>query len=702
MVPRNTLQHNIGGKMSDHTTDIRNIAIVGHGGTGKTTLVENILFRGGEIPKAEKVETGRTVTDFTSEEITRGGSIHASLAHVHWKNTKINLFDTPGAGDFVGEVVTSFRSSESAVILVGARSGVQIETIKLWRRLNDRKKPRMAFINKVDKSGTDYFKTIEDLKEKFKVVFIPVTIPIGHDTGFKGVINLLDMTAHYYDPDGGQESIKEIPDDMKEEAEKYRLILMEEAAEGDEELLEKYVSEGSLNDDEIKLGLREGLETNTFVPVFCGASLMGAGITALMDFVAYDSPSPFRVEEPCVSGEKSKIISPDGAFSGHVFKTTVDQFNGKLSFLKVITGKLNSSAEAYNPRTQNKERINKIFVIQGKSLKEVAEVEAGDIAVLNKIDDLETNDTLCSSSDVIHYKSFNFPQPVHSLAISAKEQKEEDKLGQLMHRLSMEDPTFHVKYNPETKQTVVSAMGELHMNIVLDKIRELGKIEVITKPPRVAYRETITKPAAAEYTHKKQTGGHGQYGKVMMEIKPSGEGQGFSFTDTIKGGAISKGYFPGIEKGVLEAMEEGILAGYPIVDVSVNISDGKEHPVDSSEMAFKLAGKGAFKACFDLAKPKMLEPVMKLSVIVEEKYMGDILADLSSKRGQILGQEMLGGNLVEIDAHVPQSELIQYSMQLKSITSNTGVFEMEFSHYSPLNPKDAQRLAEEHQTEKTH
>lgn len=678
------------------TEALRNISIIGHTGTGKTTLTEQLLFSGGVIPRAEKVESGRTVSDYTDEEVKRGISIHATLSHLFWKETKINLLDTPGSADFVGEVVLAFRATECALMVVGARSGVQIETLKLWRELNHRNFPRMVFVNKLDKADTDFFDTLEELKDKFRMPFIPVTIPIGHDVDFQGVINLLDMKAYFYAKDGGKETVGAIPAEYQEVAEKWRLTLMEEAAEGDEELLEHYFAAGTLNEEEIKKGLREGLEKNAFVPVFCGSATHNSGIIPLLDFTAYDSPSPFKIEEPCIYGEKSRIISPDGKFSGLIFKTTNDQFAGKLSFVKVVTGKLNAEAEAYNPRTQKKEKIGKILIAQGKTVEEVQELSAGDIGLLAKMEGLATNDTLCPADDVIHYLPLQLPKPVHSLAINAKQNKDEDKMSGILVKAGEEDLTFQIRYNPETAETVISSMGELQMGIILDKVRAV-KIDFVTRVPKIPYRETITRGAAAEYTHKKQTGGHGQYGKVMMEVKPLPRGEKFEFTNTLKGQNLSKGYLPAIEKGLQEAMQEGILAGYPVVDIGVNVSDGKEHPVDSSELAFKLAARGALKEALAKCGPIILEPIMNLSIYIEEKYLGEILADLSAKRARVLGQEPIGKDILEIKAQVPQGEMLQYALQLKSMTSGTGAFEMEFDHYSQLGAKESQMLMHEYE-----
>ncbi len=676
---------------------LRNVALVGHTGTGKTTLTEQLLFQGKAIAKAETVESGRTVSDFTDEEIRRAISIHTTLSHVFWKDTKINLFDTPGSADFAGEVSAAFRGSESALMVVGARSGVQIETLKLWRYLADHNMPRMVFINKVDKASSDFWKTLDDLKEKFPVPFLPVTIPLGHDQDHRGVINLLDMKAYRFSEDGKNPEVAiEIPSEFLAEAKKARYALVEEAAEADEDLLEKFADKDDLDTEDIKKGLQLGLASNQFVPVFCGSAIKGSGLIALLDFMAWDSPSPFHVVEPCVTGEKERIISPEGPFTGLVFKTTIDQFAGHLSYVKVVTGRLAHNTEAYVPRLDKTVKLGKIYTSIGKKLVEVDELDAGEVGIIGRADLLKTNDTLCQADDILHYAPLELPTPVHSTTISAKVQKDDDRLAQLLVKESEQDPTFNVSYHHDTKETILTALGELQLSIVLDKIRA-AKIDFLTKAPKIKYRETITKAVDSEYTHKKQTGGHGQYGRVLMDFKPLPRATGFEFTSTLKGQGISKGYFVAIEKGVQEAMAEGFLAGYPMVDIAANLQDGKEHAVDSSELAFKLAARGAFREAMATAHPILLEPVMNLSVFVEEKYLGDVLADLSGRRGKVLGQESYGRDLVVVKAQVPQVEIQQYALQLKALTSSTGAFETSFDHYSPLGAKETDALAKEYQ-----
>jgi elongation factor G len=672
--------------MTVSTRSLRNVAFAGHGGTGKTTLVEELLAAGGAIPKAERVETGRTVSDFTEEEISRKISVHASLSHLAWKDCKINLLDTPGSADFVGEVVASFRVAECAALVVGADVGVQIETIKLWRRLAKLEKPRFVFVNKMEKERADFSRCVADLAEKFKTSFVPVTFPIGAGTGFTGVVDLVDQKAWI----GGKEA--PVPDAVKADVEAARAQLIESAAEGDDTLIEKFFNDSTLSADEIRKGLAGGMKSGKLVPVLCGASIASAGMNTLLDFIAYAVPSP----EAMVSGK-----SPDGKdierkvaetepSSCFIFKTSMDQFTGKLSFFKVYSGKISAESDLVNAREGKKEKITKVYTCLGKKLEDIPELVAGDLGLFTKSASLRTNDTLHSPDAPIVYPPLELHNPIHALAISAKAKKDEDKMNQMLHRTMEEDLTFQVSYDKETKETVIAGMGELHIGMILDKIRENQKIEMDTKIPRIAYRETIQGKADAEYTHKKQTGGHGQYAKVSLEVNPIPRGEKYKFTNAVFGGAISKGYIPGIEKGVIEAMDAGVLAGYPVVDVEARVVDGKEHPVDSSEMAFKLAAREAFKECMRNAKPVLLEPVCNLIVYVDEQYLGAVLSDLSAKRGKVQGQNPIGGGILEIKAQVPQAELMRYAIDLKALTASTGSFELTFDHYNPISGRIAE------------
>jgi elongation factor G len=686
--------------MSVVSTDLRNVAIVGHNDTGKTTLLEQMLFYANVISRAETVASGKTTSDFTEEEIARKISIHAALSTMQWEGKTLNILDTPGTAGFIGETICGFRSCEAALMVVDARDGAQIETIKLWRRLDERNKPRAVFLNKMDRDRADYTKTLENLKETFKATFVPVAIPIGSGKDFKGIINLIENKA-YLIGDGERETEAEIPAELKEYEDKFRLDLIENAAEGADELIEKYFDAGTLDSDEIRRGLREGLDQNRVIPVFCGSSELGSGILTLLNFIRYNFPKPIGKTEHVIDekGETTDYpIKAEGPVSAVVFKTTLDQFNGRLSFLKVVSGTLTPDCELFNPELKKKERPGKLYRMIGKKLIETDSLAAGDIGVIAKSNIAYTNSTLLQGTESkIRFKPLAFPSPIYMLAIEAADKKSEVKMNEALHKITEEDMTFSTGYNEETKESIVAGMGELHLNMILDKIREKQKIEIMTKLPKVAYRETITrKSGIAEYTHKKQSGGHGQYARVLIEIEPLERGQFYSFTNAIKGGSVSKGYIPGIEKGLHEQMSEGFLAGFPMVDIGITLVDGKEHPVDSSEMAFKLAAKGALRAALEKAGVVLLEPIVNLAVYIENEYLGDILSDLSSKRGRVQGQEDMG-NLQLVRAQVPQSEMLNYAIELKSMTSGTGSFELEFDHYEPLNGKLADEVIARYQ-----
>ncbi|MDR2417581.1 MAG: elongation factor G [Treponema sp.] len=678
-----------------YTTDlIKNVSIAGHGGTGKTSLFEHLLFAGGVISRAETVESGKTTSDSTPEEIERKISIHAALAHIERNGKKINLFDTPGSSDFIGDVILSFRASEFVLLVVDCRVGVQIETIKLWRNLEKYGKPRGFFISKLDEERADFNKVLADLKEKLKVDTVPITLPMGAGSGYKGVISALNGKAYLLQ---GQEQLEregEIPSEYQEQAASAKERLAEAAAEGNDTLMDKYLENGSLDNAEIECGLIEALAEHKIIPAFAGSALKNSGLIPLLDFFARIAPDPSSAKDVGIDAEGKELAIPidaDKPLSALVIKTNYDQFSGKLSWLKIIEGKLSADSEAFNLSENKKERIGKLYICQGKKLEETRELYAGDVGIVAKSPSFKTNDTITAGDNSFHYLPLRLPEPVHSVAVSAVAKKDDDKLGEQLLRASEEDRTFRYVFNAETKETVISGMGELHVNMILDKIKVNQKIEVEIHVPRVPYRETITKKAGAEYTHKKQTGGHGQYGKVLLEIAPLPRGENYNFINAIFGGAVPKNFIPGIEKGIVEGMARGTMAQYPVVDVEVKLVDGKYHPVDSSELSFKLAARNAFREAMKQANPTLLEPVMNLTVFVENQYLGDVMSDLSGKRGRILGQDSVGG-IEEIRAQVPQAELLRYSIDLRSITSGTGSFNMEFDHYAPISGRIAEEV----------
>jgi len=681
--------------MAFSTDHIRNVAIAGHGGTGKTTLLEHILFQGGVIAKPETVESGKTVSDYGEDEIARKISVHASLTHVTSKDIKINFLDTPGSSDFVGDVILALRSCESALVLVDGKTGVQIETIKLWRNLDGRKKPRMVFVSKLDEERASYQKALDDVKEKFKIAPVAITIPIGEGPTFKGVVDVLNQVAYALPSNHDQkEAGGPVPADMAQAVAEFRSKLFEAAAEGDDELMEKYLGEGELSQEETLKGLKEALAAGRIVPAFAGSGARNSGSQALLDFIANIAPDPFKLAPEPIFEHDGTIanvsVDPAKPAAALVIKTQIDQFSGRLSFVKVFTGKIVPDLEVVNVRDGRKEKLGKLYAMQGKKLEEVGELAAGDIGVIVKAADLKTNDTVSAYDKPFFFHKLRLPTPVHMIAISATNKKEEDKLNENLLKASEEDLTFQVKFNAETKETVIAGMGELQINMILEKIKNGSKIVAETRVPRVAYRETIAKKSGAEYTHKKQTGGHGQYARVVFEVEPLARGEGYQFENKLFGQSVSKGFIPGIEKGIHQAMEAGVVAGYPVVDVKTAITDGKEHPVDSSEMAFKIASRGAFREATRQASPVLLEPVMNLTVFVEDKDLGGVMSDLSGRRGRISGQNPIGGGIVQVDAQVPQAELLRYAIDLRSMTSGTGSFEVDFDHYAPITGKIAE------------
>jgi elongation factor G len=678
--------------MSFTTDQIRNVAIAGHGGTGKTTLLERLLFAGGVIPRAETVDSGKTVSDYSPEETERKISIHAAMAHVERNGKKINFFDTHGSSDFTGDVILSFRASEFALLSVDAQTGVQIETVKLWRSLEGKNKARGIYVTRMDGERADFDKALADVREKFNMDPVPVVIPMGSGANFRGVIDALNGKAYIAQGDESVEKEGPIPAEFQAAADAARERLIEAAAEGDDALMEKYIENGSLSPEEMKKGLVEALAGNKILPAFAGSAIKNSGLLPFLDFITEIGPEPGSAKDAVLDKdgkEQEAALDPSKPLSALVIKTSYDQFSGKLSWVKIISGKLTADSEIVNATENKKERVGKFYTCQGKKLEEVRELCAGDVGIITKSATLKTNDTINTGDTTLCFKPLSLPEPVHSIAVNAAAKKDDDKLGEFLVRAAEEDKTFQYVFNAETKETVISGMGELQIGIILDKIKTNQKIEVETHVPRVAYRETISKKASAEYTHKKQTGGHGQDGKVVLDIGPLARGEGYKFENKIFGGAVPKNYIPGVEKGIAEGMAHGTVAQYPAVDVEVAIVDGKYHPVDSSELSFKLAARNAFREAMRQASPTLLEPIMSLTVFVEDKYLGDVMSDLSGKRGRILGQDSAGG-IAEIRAEVPQAELLRYSIDLRSITSGTGSFGVSFDHYAPISGRIAE------------
>lgn len=693
--------------MANFTELIRNVALAGHGGTGKTSLLEHILFQAGSIPKPETIDSGKTVSDYSDEEITRKISIRTSLSHVQSGDVKINFMDSPGSGDFIGELILSLRACENTLVLVNGKTGVQIETIKVWRHLDKRSKSRMIFVSHMDEERASYANSLADVKDKFKVSPVAVTIPDGEGPNLKGIVDILNQKYYPLPSTHDQkESASAIPSTLAATVAEYKAALCEAAADGDDSLMEKYLIEGDLSQTEIVDGLKKALAAQKIVPAFAGSGIKNCGTMALLEFISAIGVIPSaQTPETVTNSAHVEIpleVNPKAPLGAIILKTQIDQFSGRLSYVKVFSGTLAPETEYVNVRDGRKEKLNKVFTCQGKKIEETSRLVAGDIGLIVKAVSLKTNDSICSPEHPVTFSHLKLPTPVHTLAISAINKKEEDKLNENLIKAAEEDLTFQVAFNAETKETVIAGMGELQINMVLDKIKNSSKIAAETRVPRVAYRETITKKATAEYTHKKQTGGHGQYARVVFEVEPLERGKGYEFENKVFGGAVSRGFMPGIEKGIHQAMENGIIAGYPVVDVKTSITDGKEHPVDSSEMAFKIAARGAFRESSRHANAVLLEPIMNLRVYAEEKNLGDVMSDLSGRRGRISGQVPMGGGIVEIDAQVPHSELLRYAIDLRSMTSGTGSFEIEFDHYSPITGKVAEDVIKAAQAFRTH
>ncbi len=679
-----------------------NIALAGHTSVGKTSFLDTVLFNIGAADSIGKVDDGKSLSDFDEEEIKRKISIKSSIFSINYNNTVINILDTPGSSDFSGEVVSSMYGADLIILLIDAVSGVEIETAKIWTRAQKMELPVMIFINKIDKEHADYKSVIKNIKENLKANIFPVQIPVGQENNFKGVVDLVRMKSYIYEGEEKKGKEQNISSDLETEAVEARNNIIEIAAESTDELTEKYLEIETLEDDEIIEGLRNMIIKREFVPIMYGSCLMNRGLTEALDLLIKLAPhSGFRGSLKA-SDVKDKLKEIEincikkSNFSGIVFKTVLDQFAGKISLLRVLSGTVHSEEEVINTTKDRKEKLSKIGLSFGRIQKPLnRDAEEGDIIVLTKLPYAETGDTLSSPEKPIVFPELLLPQPVHSRAIKAKIKKEEDKLNSLIQRAAEEDITFKVEYNKETRQTVISGMGELQFNIILSRIRDKNKIDFVTSTPLVAYRETIQAPSKADYKHKKQSGGHGQYGQVFLELEPLPRGEGFEFVDKITQGAIPRGYIPGVEKGVREALEKGVVAGYPVVDIKVLLVFGSYHEVDSSELAFKIAGRTAFKLAMELAKPALLEPIMGLNVYVEDKYTGDIMSDLNSKRGRVLGMDNIVGGIQLIKAKVPKSELLKYSIELRSITSGTGSFEMDFSHYEPITGKIADDVIKE-------
>lgn len=686
------------------TEQIRNVALISHGGAGKTSLAEALLFTSGAVNRLGNVDAGNTTTDFDADEIKRQITIGTSLAPLEWKETKINLMDTPGYFDFIGEVQAALRVADSAVVTVCGVSGVEVGTEKVWSYADEYKLPRLVFINKLNRENADFNSALEQLRKFFGVHVFPLQFPIGQEDSFRGVVDLVKMKALLFSDDGMSYQEEDIPEELLAQAEELREQLVEAAAESDDALMEKYLEEEKLSDEEVQGALRKGTQEGKIVPVLCGAATKNCGIQPLLDLITTALPSP--ADRPPVTAtvpgkdeEVSRKASVDEPFSALVFKTQADPYVGRINYFRVYSGSIKADSQFYNVNKDKVERIGSLFSMRGKNQIQTDEVIAGDIGAVAKLAVTATGDTLTDKSDPVLFPSIDFPEPVISFALEPKTRGDEEKVSAGLTRFIEEDPTFRVERNTETKQLIASGMGDMHLDVIVDRLAKKFGVEVNLSTPRVPYKETIRRGSKKESKYKKQSGGRGQYGHVHLDVNPLERGEGFVFEDKIVGGVVPRQYIPAVEKGVVEAMEEGILAGYPMVDLRVSLYDGSYHTVDSSEMAFKIAAAMALRSAVEQADPVLLEPIMNVEVTVPENFMGDIMGDLNSRRGRIQGM-VPGEGLQTIKAQVPLAEMFSYAIELRSMTQGRAFFTMKFSHYEEMPHPEMEKVVAAAKAEK--
>ena len=685
--------------------NLRNFGLFAHGGAGKTSLGEAMLYLAGVNNRLGKVDDETSILDFEPEEKKRHSSMAVAVGHFEWDKHLVYLVDTPGDPNFITEAKNALRAVDSAIFVIDAIDGVKVLTEKLWEEAKKLELARIFFISKLDRERADFDATINDIEKAFEISLCPLTIPIGKEAGFKGVVDLVKMKAYLYPDDAsGKKQESDIPEDMKEAVAGYREKMLEAVAESRDDLLEKYLEGEELGEEEIYDAIREGIKQGTVFPVLCGSGVKNIGVDIFLDALVRCLPNP--LERKPIKAKKAKAdeeweITPseDGDFCGLVFKTVADPYRGKLSLVRVFSGVQMADSLTYNSTKDVKERIGQMFALNGDQTEGVNSAKIGDIVAIPKLKETQTGDTLCSESNPIILPGFEWPQPVISFAVVPKTQQDEEKLTQALSRLTEEDPTLQLKRDYQTNEFILSGMGQIHIETALERMRRKFGVEVDLKEPKIPYLETIRGTAKGEGKYRKQTGGRGQYGWCWLEVSPLPRGAGFEFVDEIVGGAIPRQYIPSVEKGVREAMEKGILAGYPVTDVRVRLYDGKYHEVDSSDLAFQIAGSLGFKAACEKAGMVLLEPIMNVEVTVPEECTGDVTGDLNRRRGRLLGVERKGSMQV-IRAQVPLAEMLRYAPDLDSMTSGRGVFTMEFSHYEEVPPHIAEKIIAQAKKEK--
>jgi elongation factor G len=676
----------------------RNIGIAAHIDAGKTTVTERILYYTGRTHKIGEVHEGAATMDWMEQEQERGITITSAATTCFWNNHRINIIDTPGHVDFTVEVERSLRVLDGAVVVFDGKNGVEPQSETVWRQADKYHVPRIAFVNKLDAIGGDFYMSFDSIKERLGANAVAMQLPIGMESGFSGVVDLMEMKSiNYGNQDMGKEQkIGEIPEDMKAKAEEYRAVMVEKIAETDDALLEKYFDGVEITIPELKEAMRKATIANKIVGVFAGTALKNKGVQPMLDAVIDYLPNPLEVpaakgEDPKTGDEIEVPSTDDGPFCGLVFKIAADPFVGKLAFLRVYRGKLTSGSYVLNVATGEKERIGRIVRMHANTREEVSEVYSGEIAAAVGLKNTLTGNTICDPAHPVLLENITFPEPVIQVAIEPKTKADQEKMGIALSRLAEEDPTFRVHTDEETGQTIIAGMGELHLDIIVDRMKREFKVEANVGKPQVAYRESIKAKVQQEGKFVRQSGGRGQYGHVWLEVEPNEEGAGYEFINKIVGGAVPKEYINPVNNGVREALDSGVIAGYPVVDVKVTLYDGSFHEVDSNEMAFKIAGSMALQEAVRKATPIILEPIMKVEVTIPEEYMGDVMGDLNSKRGRI--QQMSDrGNAKIVDAHVPLAEMFGYATNLRSMTQGRGNYTMEFDHYEEVPGNVAQEI----------
>ncbi|MBN2568855.1 MAG: elongation factor G [Deltaproteobacteria bacterium] len=675
--------------MASYASDsIRNVAFIGHGGTGKTSFCESLLFISGKSDKLGKVDNGTSGLDFEPEEQKRHISISSAVNFFDWQKHRINIIDTPGDSNFIVDSKNSIRVADGAVVLIDAVGGVEFQTEKVWEYTDSLSIPRLILINKMDRERADFFKAADSIKERLGKKGTVCFLPMGSEESFKGVIDLINMKAIIYDGSQKKFSREDIPDELRSDAEKYRETMIEDIAECDETLMDKYLEEGELSMEDAKKGLRKGVMACELFPVTCGSALKVMGAEILMNMIVECLPSP--VDRGAVTGEKpdsdesvSRNPVESDPFSAFVFKTIADPYAGKLTLFRIFSGTLSSEYIFYNPSKESSEKCGNIFFLEGKQQKPAGTLIPGDIAAVAKLKDTTTGDTICDEKSPVVYERVPPVNPVTSYAVEPKSKGDEEKITSSLNRLVEEDSTLAVHRDEQTKEIILSGVGQVHIDVTIEKLKRKFGVDINLKQPKVPYRETIKGRTQVQGRYKKQSGGRGQYGDTWLDIEPLPRGGGFEYVDKIVGGVIPRQYIPAVEKGIVGAMEEGILAGYPIVDVRVSLYDGSFHNVDSSEMAFKIAGSMGFKKGFQQCQPTLLEPIVDIIIEVPDDYMGDVIGDLNSRRGKVLGMDKKGLNQL-IMGQVPLSEILNYAGDLTSITSGRATFSYKISHYDEV------------------